>query len=217
MVNSREEYIVANIALVHSIANRFRGRGIEYDDLFQAGCLGLVKAVDNFDKDKGFAFSTYAVPVIMGEIRRLFRDGGSIKVSRSLKDKALKVKAKQAAFESKYLRTPTVSELSNLCGFDIGEMNEILEVMEPVRSLSVITDENSEEADIPVDDTDKLFDSLSISEAMAKLSSEEQTIIRLRYFEGKTQCETAANLGISQVQVSRKERAILLKLKELMK
>ncbi|MBR1532458.1 MAG: sigma-70 family RNA polymerase sigma factor, partial [Eubacterium sp.] len=93
MVNSREEYIVANIALVHSIANRFRGRGIEYDDLFQAGCLGLVKAVDNFDKDKGFAFSTYAVPVIMGEIRRLFRDGGSIKVSRSLKDKALKVKA----------------------------------------------------------------------------------------------------------------------------
>ncbi|MBQ8078070.1 MAG: sigma-70 family RNA polymerase sigma factor, partial [Eubacterium sp.] len=88
---------------------------------------------------------------------------------------------------------------------------------EPVRSLSVIIDDNSEEADIPVDDTDKLFDSLSISEAMAKLSSEEQTIIRLRYFEGKTQSETAANLGISQVQVSRKERAILLKLKELMK
>ena len=217
MVSNREEYIVSNIALVHSIANRFKGRGIDYDDLFQAGCLGLVRAVDNFDESKGFAFSTYAVPVIMGEIRRLFRDGGSIKVSRSLKDKALKVKAKQSAFESKYLRAPTISELCELCGFDMGEMNEILEVMEPVRSLSVIIDENSEETDIPVDDTDRLFDNLSISEAMAKLNAQEQLIIRLRYFEGKTQADTAKRLAISQVQVSRKERAVLMKLKELMK
>ena len=217
MVNNREEYIVSNIALVHSIANRFRGRGIEYDDLFQAGCLGLVKAVDNYDESKGFAFSTYAVPVVMGEIRRLFRDGGSIKVSRSLKDKALRVKAKQSDFESKYFREPTISELSEICGIDIGELNEILEIMEPVRSLSIFCDETNEETDIPVDDTDKLFDSLSINEAMLKLNDLEQIIIKLRYFEGKTQTDIAKILNISQVQVSRKEKAALLNLKHLLR
>ncbi len=217
MVNNREEYIVSNIALVHSIANRFRGRGIEYDDLFQAGCLGLVKAVDNYDESKGFAFSTYAVPVVMGEIRRLFRDGGSIKVSRSLKDKALRVKAKQSDFESKYFREPTISELSEICGIDIGELNEILEIMEPVRSLSIFYDETNEETDIPVDDTDKLFDSLSINEAMLKLNDLEQIIIKLRYFEGKTQTDIAKILNISQVQVSRKEKAALLNLKHLLR
>lgn len=217
MVNNREDYIVSNIALVHSIANRFRGRGIEYDDLFQAGCLGLVKAVDNYDESKGFAFSTYAVPVVMGEIRRLFRDGGSIKVSRSLKDKALRVKAKQSDFESKYFREPTISELSEICGIDIGELNEILEIMEPVRSLSIFYDETNEETDIPVDDTDKLFDSLSINEAMLKLNDLEQIIIKLRYFEGKTQTDIAKVLNISQVQVSRKEKAALLNLKHLLR
>ena len=90
MVTSRDKMIEDNIGLVHSIANRFKGRGVEYDDLFQSGCVGLIKAVDNFDESRGFAFSTYAVPVIMGEIKRIFRDGGAVKVSRSLKEKAIK-------------------------------------------------------------------------------------------------------------------------------
>lgn len=215
MVN-REDYIVENIALVHSIAKRFKGRGVEYDDLFQAGCLGLVKAVDNFDESRGFAFSTYAVPVIMGEIKRLFRDGGSIKVSRSLKEKAIFVKTKQNEFELKHFREPTVGELCEICNMETGEMNEVLEVMAPVKSLSVIYDDMSEEADIPVDDTDRMFDSISISEAMFKLDKSEQTLIKSRFFEGKTQTDTAKLLGISQVQVSRKERAVLQKLRELL-
>ncbi|MBQ9518200.1 MAG: sigma-70 family RNA polymerase sigma factor [Eubacterium sp.] len=215
-VVNREDYIVENIALVHSIAKRFKGRGVEYDDLFQAGCLGLVKAVDNFDESRGFAFSTYAVPVIMGEIKRLFRDGGSIKVSRSLKEKAIFVKTKQNEFELKHFREPTVGELCEICNMETGEMNEVLEVMAPVKSLSVIYDDMSEEADIPVDDTDRMFDSISISEAMFKLDKSEQTLIKSRFFEGKTQTDTAKLLGISQVQVSRKERAVLQKLRELL-
>lgn len=101
VTDSREEMIKRNIGLVHSIANRFRGRGADYDDLFQSGCIGLIKAVDNFDESKGFAFSTYAVPVIMGEIKRIFRDGGSIKVSRSLKEKAIKAQTLRDKFLKK--------------------------------------------------------------------------------------------------------------------
>jgi RNA polymerase sporulation-specific sigma factor len=93
MVTDRDKMIENNIGLVHSIANRFKGRGVDYDDLFQSGCVGLIKAVDNFDESRGFAFSTYAVPVIMGEIKRIFRDGGAVKVSRSLKEKAIKAQA----------------------------------------------------------------------------------------------------------------------------
>ena len=107
----REEKISENLGLVHSIANRFRGRGVDYEDLFQNGCVGLIKAVDNFDESKGFAFSTYAVPVIMGEIKRIFRDGGAIKVSRALKDKAIKAEAIREKFMARELREPTVSEL----------------------------------------------------------------------------------------------------------
>ena len=104
--------IVSNIPLVHSIANRFRGRGAEYDDLYQAGCVGLIKAVDNFEEERGFSFSTYAVPVIMGEIKRLFRDGGAIKVSRTLKENSIKVQAIRERFKQRELREPTISELS---------------------------------------------------------------------------------------------------------
>ena len=213
----RDEYIVQNLGLVHSISNRFRGRGVEYDDLYQAGCLGLVKAVDNFDESRGFAFSTYAVPVIMGEIKRLFRDGGAIKVSRSLKEKALQVQSKKNSFVSKNMREPTVSELAACCNLNIEEINELLEVLAPVKSLNVMFDGNSEELDIPVDDSEKLFDTLSVSEAMRKLKSEEQKLIEYRFFEGKTQTETAKKLGISQVQVSRREKSILMKLREYMK
>lgn len=106
--------IESNIGLVHSIAKRFKGRGADYEDLFQSGCVGLIKAVDNFDESKGFAFSTYAVPIIMGEIRRIFRDGGAIKVTRSLKEKAIKAQSLRDRFAKRELREPTISELSEL-------------------------------------------------------------------------------------------------------
>lgn len=202
-----------NIGLVHSIAKRFKGRGEEYDDLYQAGCVGLIKAVDNFDESKGFLFSTYAVPVIMGEIRRLFRDGGAVKVSRSLKEKSIKVQAIREKFIKKELREPTVSELSELCGIETEELSEVLNVINPVVSLSCTTEDGDETIDIPVDDTDKLFDRLSVHQAIKDLSNDELLLIKYRFYEGKTQCESAKLLGISQVQVSRREKQLIAKLR----
>lgn len=202
-----------NIGLVHSIAKRFKGRGEDYDDLYQAGCVGLIKAVDNFDESKGFLFSTYAVPVIMGEIRRLFRDGGAVKVSRSLKEKSIKVQAIREKFIKKELREPTVSELSELCGIETEELSEVLNVINPVVSLSCTTEDGDETIDIPVDDTDKLFDRLSVHHAIRDLSNDELLLIKYRFYEGKTQCESAKLLGISQVQVSRREKQLLAKLR----
>lgn len=217
VIDKREKMISDNIGLVHSIANRFRSRGAEYDDLFQAGCLGLVKAVDNFDESKGFQFSTYAVPVIMGEIKRIFRDGGPIKVSRSLKEKSIRVQAVREKFIRDNQREPTMTELAELSNESINDLSEILNIINPVVSLSYINEDGEDEKDIPVDDEEKLFDRLTINQAMKKLSTVEQNIINLRFFEGKTQCQTASIIGLSQVQISRKEKALLAKLRELLK
>lgn len=213
VIDDRDKKITENIGLVHSIANRFRNRGADYDDLFQAGCVGLIKAVDNFDESKGFAFSTYAVPVIMGEIKRIFRDGGAIKISRSLKEKSIKVQAIRDKFLSKNLREPTVSELAALSGYDVEELSEILNIINPVVSINMLTEEGSEKIDIPVDDSDKMFDRLSLEQVMTTLTETERLLIEYRFYQGKTQCETAKILNISQVQVSRKEKAILLKMR----
>lgn len=213
VIDDRDKKITENIGLVHSIANRFRNRGADYDDLFQAGCVGLIKAVDNFDESKGFAFSTYAVPVIMGEIKRIFRDGGAIKISRSLKEKSIKVQAMRDKFLSENLREPTVSELASLSGYDVEELSEILNIINPVVSINMLTEEGSEEIDIPVDDSDKMFDRLSLEQVMTTLTETERLLIEYRFYQGKTQCETAKILNISQVQVSRKEKAILLKMR----
>ena len=212
--SARDEMIVSNIPLVHSIANRFRGRGIEYDDLYQAGCLGLIKAVDNFDESRGFMFSTYAVPVIMGEIKRLFRDGGAVKVSRTLKENSIKVQAIREKFVKKELREPTVSELSALSGFSCEELSEILNVLTPVASLSVSTEDGDDVIDIPVDESEALFDKLSVHQALKVLDKTELMIVKYRFYDGDTQCETAKKLNISQVQVSRKEKQILQKLRK---
>ena len=213
VIDDRDKKITENIGLVHSIANRFRNRGADYDDLFQAGCVGLIKAVDNFDESKGFAFSTDAVPVIMGEIKRIFRDGGAIKISRSLKEKSIKVQAMRDKFLSKNLREPTVSELASLSGYDVEELSEILNIINPVVSINMLTEEGSEEIDIPVDDSDKMFDRLSLEQVMTTLTETERLLIEYRFYQGKTQCETAKILNVSQVQVSRKEKAILLKMR----
>ena len=210
---NRDDMIVSNIPLVHSIANRFRGRGAEYDDLYQAGCVGLIKAVDNFDESRGFSFSTYAVPVIMGEIKRLFRDGGAIKVSRTLKENSIKVQSVREKFKRKELREPTLSELSALSGFSVEELSEILNVLTPIASLSVSNEDGEEILDIPVDESDALFDKLSVHQALKVLDKTELLIVKYRFYDGITQTQTAKKLNISQVQVSRKEKQILEKLR----
>ncbi len=211
----REEKISENLGLVHSIANRFRGRGVDYEDLFQNGCVGLIKAVDNFDESKGFAFSIYAVPVIMGEIKRIFRDGGAIKVSRALKDKAIKAQAIREKFMARELREPTVSELSNLLDTTPEETAEILNVISPMLSLNSGGDDGDECIDVPVDESEQLFDRLSVSQLMSHLNDTERQIIDMRYYKGLTQSTVAKALGVSQVQISRKEKSILKKLREL--
>ena len=212
--DDREKMIVGNIGLVHCIANRFIGRGAEYDDLYQAGCVGLIKAVDNFDESRGFLFSTYAVPVIMGEIKRLFRDGGAIKVSRSLKEKSIRVQAIREKFINSELREPTLSELASLSGFCEEELGEILNVINPVVSLSVSNEDGENILDIPFDDSDEVLNKISVHQALKTLSNTELLIVKYRYFEGKTQCDAAELLGISQVQVSRREKQLLTKLRK---
>lgn len=213
---TREEKIEKNIGLVHSIAARFKGRGVDYEDLFQNGCVGLIKAVDNFDESKGFAFSTYAVPVIMGEIKRIFRDGGAIKVSRSLKEKAIKAQSVRDKFIKSNLREPTVGELAQLLDVSAEETAEILNVITPMVSLDSFGEDGESTIDIPIDESDQLFDRISFSQLLSHLSPEEQVLIDCRYYKGFTQSATAERLGISQVQVSRREKAILKKLRQLM-
>ncbi|MDE5974654.1 MAG: sigma-70 family RNA polymerase sigma factor [Eubacterium sp.] len=213
---TREEKIENNIGLVHSIAARFKGRGVDYEDLFQNGCIGLIKAVDNFDESKGFAFSTYAVPVIMGEIKRIFRDGGAIKVSRSLKEKAIKAQSVRDKFIKTNLREPTVGELAQLLDVSAEETAEILNVITPMLSLNSFGEDGESTIDIPIDESDQLFDRISVSQLLSHLSPDEQVLIDCRYYKGCTQAATAERLGISQVQVSRREKAILKKLRKLM-
>ena len=215
VIDTREEKITSNIGLVHSIANRFRGRGVEYEDLFQNGCIGLIKAVDNFDESKGFAFSTYAVPVIMGEIKRIFRDGGAIKVSRSLKEKAIKAQSLRDKFINLELREPTVSEMSQMLDCSLEETSEILNVISPILSLNSSGEEGEDTIDVPIDESEELFDRISVHQLISHLDANEKKLIDLRYYKGLTQSKTAQLLGISQVQVSRKEKAILKKLKGL--
>lgn len=216
VTSERKKMIEENIGLVHAVANRFRGRGAEYDDLFQSGCIGLIKAVDHFDASRGFAFSTYAVPVIMGEIKRIFRDGGSVKVGRALKEKSMHAQALREKFVKQEMREPTVSEMAELLDCDINETAEILNVMNPTVSLNGFGEDGEDTFDIPVDESEQLFDRLSVIQLVGSLSAQERMLVDLRYYKGLTQCKTAQIMGISQVQVSRKEKAVLQKLKEKM-
>ena len=208
---TRDEFIAANLPLVHSLANRFRGRGIDYEELVSAGSLGLVKAYDNFDFSRGLRFSTYAVPVILGEMRRLFRDGGTVKMSRSLKELSMRVQHAREEL-TKSGAEPTVSELADYLGISPEEAAEAVQASVPTMSLT--EREEGGELDVPVESAEKsLIDRLALRQCMEKLSEDDRTLIVLRYFRGKTQSETAQLLGMTQVQVSRRERKILNELR----
>ncbi|MBR1763939.1 MAG: sigma-70 family RNA polymerase sigma factor [Ruminococcus sp.] len=206
-----------NLGLVRLCANRFRGKGIEYDDLYGAGCMGLVKAARAFDEGRGVKFSTYAVPVILGEIKRLFREGGTVKVSRSLKELSLRLARLRDEFALRQGREPTVSELSALCGEGEEAVTEALGVTAPPLSLTAGGEDEGTEFDIPVEGPDlEIADRLALREALGELAPEERRLIMLRYYLGKTQQRTAEIMGMTQVQVSRKEKKLLEKLRERM-
>ncbi|NLC78870.1 MAG: sigma-70 family RNA polymerase sigma factor [Ruminococcaceae bacterium] len=214
----REEFIENNIGLAHSCANRFKGRGIEYDDLFQAACFGLVKAYDAFDADRGVMFSTYAVPVILGEVKQLFRDGGTVKVSRALKDIARKANAERERIISSGGEEPSVTELAQMVGCGVEMLTEAICAARAPISLTVSDDEGVRELEISVmAEDERVAELLSLKDAVEKLEETEKTILFERYLKNSTQSRTASLLNTTQVQISRKEKRIIEKLKVLLK
>ncbi len=212
---TRDEIIKENIGLVHACAGKFKGRGVEYDDLFQAGCLGLVKATDGFDETRGFLFSTYAVPVILGEIKRIFRDGGTVKVGRAMKDKIRLLVKEKEKFILETGVEPTVGQLAKRLDLSMAETAELLTASMPVISLTSGEDEESKEIDIPTQPPEiKISESMALEQTLEKLPENDRKIILLRYYKGLTQSKTAEILGMSQVQVSRKEKKILLEMRK---
>ncbi len=207
--------ITENLGLVHSCANRFRGSGVEYDDLFQAGCVGLIKAAAGFDPTLGFRFSTYAVPAILGEIKRIFRDGGAVKIGRSAKEKARNLFAIKEELSVSLGREPTVTEIAVKAQLDVSEAAALLCACMPVISLT--SDEDEGQTDIPVESEEERVSShIDLMNSLDALDETERTLIEYRYFRGLTQTVTAKKMGLSQVQVSRKEKAILLKLRQML-
>jgi RNA polymerase sporulation-specific sigma factor len=217
-MNDRAQMIESNLGLVHSCANRFRNRGVEYDDLFQAGCVGLLKAVDGFDETLGFVFSTYAVPAILGEIKRIFRDGGTVKVSRSLKEQAKKMQSEKERLTDIMGREPTIQELAEFTESDYCTVSELLLVSRPVLSLTPQNDDTDDvQIDVPVEgESLRIDDRICLDECINALSENDRLIIELRYYKGKTQSIVAEELGMSQVQVSRREKKILKEIREKM-
>lgn len=211
----RDAFIESNLGLVHACAHRFKNKGIEYDDLYAAGCMGLVKAVDAFDEERGFKFSTYAVPVILGEIRRLFRDGGSVKVSRGLKELSLKAVREREKFQTKCGRDPTISELAEILEVSIEDAAQAIGASCPPMSLTQSDDDGGGQIDVKSEAGDEeITNKIAIKQAIEELEENDKKIISMRYFLGKTQTEIAKELGMTQVQVSRREKRILKFLRE---
>lgn len=207
----RSAFIEQNLGLVHACAGRFRGRGIEYDDLYSAGCMGLVKAYDGFDESRGVCFSTYAVPVILGEIKKLFREGGVVKVSRSLKELGMRVNAAREQYIKLCGTEPSLTQLAQQLDEPLDSIALAVQAAQPSLSL---TPDNGEESgaqlDIPVDSPEEeLADRISLGEVLRSLPQEDQDLIRLRFYGERTQSETARLLHTTQVQISRRERKIL--------
>ncbi len=211
----RDRLVEENLGLVHACANKFRGRGIEYEDMFQAGCIGLIKAADGFDPARGFAFSTYAVPVILGEIRRMFRDGGTIKVGRAMKERARAVLRVRTELAEELGREPTIGEIAQALGLDRAQAAQALAAGLPVLSLTADDEGEERQLDIPVESADEaLSDKIALREVMARMPERDRRLIELRYFQGLTQVRTADILHMSQVQVSRREKEILLRMRK---
>jgi RNA polymerase sporulation-specific sigma factor len=210
---AREKIVEDNTGLVWSVVRRFLGRGHDAEDLFQIGCIGLIKAIQKFDRSYDVRFSTYAVPMIMGEIKRYIRDDGIIKVSRSLKELAAKAKRAKDSLQKSLGREPSVSEIADSLKVDVSELVLALDSMNAPESLSSTQGEDEreliEKIDEGADTEGEIIDRLAINEALSRLKPRERQIIVLRYFSQKTQTQIAQMLGISQVQVSRIEKKVL--------
>jgi len=221
---AREEFIYGNLRLVLSVVQRFNGRGENIDDLFQVGCVGLIKAIDNFDTSLNVQFSTYAVPMIIGEIRRHLRDNNPIRVSRSMRDLAYKALQAKEKLMKETQKEPTIEDIAKELGIDKEEIVISLDsIQDPISLQEPVYNEGAESIYVmdQVKDTknsDELWaDNLSLAEAMKKLNPREKSIISRRFFDGRTQMEVAEEIGISQAQVSRLEKSAIDRIKRLYK
>jgi RNA polymerase sporulation-specific sigma factor len=215
---ARDTLVSCNIRLVWSVVQRFMNRGYEPDDLFQIGCIGLLKSVDKFDLSYDVKFSTYAVPMIIGEIQRFLRDDGTLKVSRSMKELANKVRKAADELSKTIGRLPTIREIADSLGVTPEEIIVAQEANKPPASIHETVFENDGDPitlmdQIADESEDRWFDKLALNEAIETLSERERLIVYLRYYRDQTQSEVACRLGISQVQVSRLEKKILQTIK----
>nr|WP_025641319.1 RNA polymerase sporulation sigma factor SigG [Schnuerera ultunensis] len=221
-MEAREEFIQGNLRLVLSIIQRFNRRGENVDDLFQVGCIGLIKAIDNFDLSQNVRFSTYAVPMIIGEIRRYLRDNNSIRVSRSLRDIAYKALQARDQLVNKNLKEPTITEIAEELNlpkeevvFALDAIQEPISLFEPIYhdsgdAIYVMDQVKDEKAEDEV-----WLQGIAIRDAINRLNKREKLILNLRFYEGKTQMEVAEEIGISQAQVSRLEKNALRQMRKL--
>ena len=218
---ARNQVAAENLGLVWSVVRRFAGRGHDLEDLYQIGCIGLLKCIDKFEPAFDVKFSTYAVPMIMGEVKRFLRDDGMVKVSRSLKETAYKVYTVREKMVNENGTEPTIEELASCLDIDKEEIVVALEANSEVESIYKTIYQNDGNTIYLIDklvstedESQKAINQLALEELMQQLDEKERTIIRMRYFEDKTQTEIAGKLGISQVQVSRMEKKVLLKMRE---
>ena len=218
-VNAREELISGNLRLVLSVIQRFTGRGENLDDLFQVGCIGLIKSIDNFDINQNVRFSTYAVPMIIGEIRRYLRDNNAIRVSRSIKDTAYKAMQAKEKLMNKFQREPTIKELAEELELPKEDVVMALEsIVDPISLYEPVYSDGGDTIYVldqlgDKNDDKTWLDEICLKESIKNLSDREKKILTLRFMQGKTQMEVSSEIGISQAQVSRLEKGALDKIK----
>ena len=213
-MTEKDRLAARHMGLVHALCKRFAGKGVDYDELFSAGCLGLSKALNNFDESRNLQFSTYAFPVIMGEIKRLFRDGGALRVSRSVKELALKIARLNSESVQQSGTELTVSQLSQRLSVSPEQIAEAVGSMRVPLSLSIDSDGGEQQLDVPTPDiSPEIAERLTLRQALLSLEERDRRLIDLRYYQGNTQVQTAALLGMTQVQVSRREKKILAQIR----
>ena len=220
-MEAREQLIAGNLRLVLSVIQKFTHRGENVDDLFQVGCIGLIKAIDNFNTDLDVRFSTYGVPMIVGEIRRYLRDNSSLRVSRSMRDTAYKVLQAKEKYISEHQKEPTIEEIAKILEIKREEVVFALDaIVDPVSLYEPVYDHGGDTICVmdqvrDSKNTDESWlEQIALKEAMNRLSDRERKILNLRFFEGKTQMEVSAEVGISQAQVSRLEKNAISQIKK---
>ncbi len=221
-MKDKEQLISQNIGLVHFVIKRFGGRGQDMEELFQVGCVGLCKAVDGFKEELQLQFSTYAVPVILGEVKRFIRDNTQVHISRSVKEQGMKLKYAREQYEVRFHKEPSLQELADLTGISMEDILLATEAMRPVESLDAFVgeeDSGTRRVDLlhsQDNAQEQVLNHMLCQEAFKRMSEKEQELVHLRYFENLTQANVARLLDMTQVQVSRMEKRILLRLREEM-